>query len=477
VSGKVTTPFWLQYLPPILRTKVERSPNLIKILSNIGWLFSESALRLGIGLIVGVWLARYLGPEQFGLLNYALAFVSLFVAIATLGLKDIVVRDIVNDPSRTNEILGTSFLLRLIGGLISIALIFVSFNYIENDDPLAKPVIVILGFTLVFQASGVVKCWFESEVMSKYIVWMQNGVFLTGAAIKVYLILAQASLLAFVWVIFFEALAIAVGMFAVYLWKAGQLSAWHPRLACAKGLLRDSWPLILSAIAVTIYMRIDQIMLGQMMGNEAVGIYTAAVRISEVWYFIPVAIVASVFPSILNARKQSDLLYNQRLQKLYDLMVLLSLAVALPMTFLSDWVVVLLFGPAYTDAGLVLAIHIWAALFVFLGVASEKWLVAENRQALSFQRTLLGALVNIGLNIFLIPKFGIIGAAYATVISQAFAALFFDVAQKETRPMFAMKLRSLNILRFARFVQVYKLLPAPLTISSGTDCSVSSFSV
>jgi O-antigen/teichoic acid export membrane protein len=456
VSGKVTTPSWLQYLPPILRTKVERSPNLIKILSNIGWLFSESALRMGIGLIVGVWLARYLGPEQFGLLNYALAFVSLFVAIATLGLKDIVVRDIVNDSSRTNEILGTSFLLRLIGGLISIALVFVSINYIENDDPLAKSVIVILGFTLVFQASEVVRCWFESEVMSKYIVWMQNGVFLTGAAIKVYLILAQASLLAFVWVIFFEALSLAAGMFAVYLWKAGQLSAWHPSLARAKGLLRDSWPLILSAIAVTIYMRIDQIMLGQMMGNEAVGIYTAAVRISEVWYFIPVAIVASVFPSILNARKQSDLLYNQRLQKLYDLMVLLSLAVALPMTFLSDWVVVLLFGHAYTDAGLVLAIHIWAALFVFLGVASEKWFVAENRQALSFQRTLLGALVNIGLNIFLIPKFGIVGAAYATVISQAFAALFFDVVQKATRPMFAMKIRSLNILRFARYVQVDK---------------------
>jgi len=438
----------------MLRTKVEHRPNLIKILTNIGWLFSERVLRMGIGLVVGVWLARYLGPEQFGLLNYALAFVSLFVAIATLGLQDIAVRDMVNNPSEAPEILGTSFLLRLFGGLTSLVLIFASINYFQTDDTLASTIIVIIGFTLIFQASEVVKCWFESQVMSKYIVWMQNGVFLIGAAIKVFLILTHAPLLAFVWVIFFEALAIAVGMFAVYLWKAGQLSAWRPKLARAKRLLRDSWPLILSAIAVTVYMRIDQIMLGQMMGSKAVGIYTAAVRISEVWYFIPVAIVASVFPAILDAKKKkNESLYKQRLQKLYDLMVLLTLAVALPMTFLSDWIVVLLFGHAYTDAGVILAIHIWATLFVFLGVASEKWFLAENRQILSFQRTLLGALVNIGLNIYMIPKFGIIGAAYATVISQAFAALFFDVMQKATRPMFVMKLRSLNILRFARHVQ------------------------
>jgi PST family polysaccharide transporter len=281
---------------------------------------------------------------------------------------------------------------------------------------------------------------------------MQNGVFLIGAAVKVSLILVNASLFAFVWVMFFEALTTAIGMFAVYRWKVGKLSAWRPRITRAKSLLRDSWPLILAAIAVTIYMRIDQIMLGHMVGNEAVGIYTAAVRISEVWYVIPLAIAASVFPSILEARKKNGDLYKQRLQKLYDLMVLLTLAVALPMTFLSDWIVVLLFGQAYSAAGTVLSIHIWATLFVFLGVASEKWFLAENRQILSFQRTLLGALVNIGLNIILIPKFGIIGAALTTVFSYAIAAMLADVIQKETRPMFAMKVRSLNILRLAKLV-------------------------
>jgi len=446
-------PAWLRYLPPSLRARVLSHPNLVKILSNIAWLFSDTALRMCVGLFVGVWVARYLGPDNFGLLNYAVAFVSLFSAIATMGLQDIVVREIVRNPTSGPEVMGTSFVLRAAGGLIAFMLILGTVNFLHSDEAFTISIIVIVGFTLVFQASEVIKYWFESQVQSKYNIWVQNGVFLIFATVKILLIVSKAPLLAFVWVIFAEGLMVAIGLIVIYLWRGGKLSAWSPGFKRGKRLLRDSWPLFLSAIAVTIYMRIDQIMLGQLLGNKAVGLYSAAVRISELWYFIPIAIVASVFPSLLETRKISEEVYIRRLQRLYDLMVLLSLAVALPMTFLSDRVVLLLFGPSYADAGAVLAIHIWAAVFVFLGVASSKWFIAENRQMLSLQRTLLGVLVNIVLNLIMIPKFGIIGAAYATIFSQAFAALFFDVMQKATRPMFAMKLRSLNILRFARYVQ------------------------
>jgi PST family polysaccharide transporter len=188
-------------------------------------------------------------------------------------------------------------------------------------------------------------------------------------------------------------------------------------------------------------------MLGQMLGDESVGIYSAAVKISEVWYFIPMTIVASVFPSIIEAKKQNETLYYDRLQKLYDIMVLVALALAILMTFLSDWVVTLLFGKAYLEAGTVLSIHIWAGIFVFLGVASGKWFLIEGLQRFTFYRTLFGAVVNVGLNMLMIPKFGVTGAAYATVISYAIAAMFSDLLQKETRPMFRMKLRAFNILR------------------------------
>jgi O-antigen/teichoic acid export membrane protein len=161
-------------------------------------------------------------------------------------------------------------------------------------------------------------------------------------------------------------------------------------LSRAKSLLHGSWPLALSAIAITIYMKIDQIMLGQMLNDEAVGTYSAAVHISEIWYFIPMAIVASVFPAILEVKKRSDEQYYAYLQKLYDFMVWLSVSVALPMTFLATPIVKILFGVDYIKAGTVLSIHIWAAVFVFLGVAIGRWFLTENLQLPSFQHRVFG---------------------------------------------------------------------------------------
>jgi len=302
---------------------------------------------------------------------------------------------------------------------------------------------------MVFKATDVVRYWFESQVQSKYVVWMENGAFLAISTVKVGLIFAEAPLMAFVWAMFVESLIVAVGLLGVYAWKGGKLTCWCFRFVRAKSLLKDSWPLILSGLAIMVYMRIDQIMLGQMLGDESVGIYTAAVRISEVWYFTPMVISASVFPSIIEAKKKSDTQYYRHLQKLFNLIVMLSLGVAIPMTFLSNWVVTLLFGDAYQQSGTVLAIHIWAGIFVSLGVASGNWFLIEGLQRYSFYRTLVGAFVNIGLNMVMIPKFGVIGAAWATVVSQACASIFFNIFDRKTRIVFFMQCKSfLNIGNF-----------------------------
>jgi O-antigen/teichoic acid export membrane protein len=254
----------------------------------------------------------------------------------------------------------------------------------------------------------------------------------------------EASLLAFAWVTLAEAAFVAILMFIMLDRYGLKLRELKVSFIKAKELLTDSWPLLMSGIAIVLYMKIDQIMLGQMLGDEAVGIFSAATRVSEVWYFIPMMIVSTVFPAILEAKKHSETLYLKRLQWLYDLMVLLSLAIAVPMTFLAGPIVALLYGSAFTEAGTVLAIHIWASIFVFLGVASSQWFVAENRQILSFQRTLLGAVINILLNLLLIPAFGVVGSACATVLAQASVCLIFDAFQKETRPMLYMKLKAFN---------------------------------
>jgi O-antigen/teichoic acid export membrane protein len=191
----------------------------------------------------------------------------------------------------------------------------------------------------------------------------------------------------------------------------------------AISLLKDSWPLILSGLIIAIYMKIDQVMIKEMLDNEAVGNYAAAVRLSEAWYFIPMIISSSLFPAIINAKKISEELYYKRLQKLYDLMVWIAIAIALPMTFLSDWFVALLYGEQYNQAGSVLMIHIWAGILVFFGVARYKWTLTENLQKFEIIIDIIGAISNILFNYILIPIYGISGAAYATLISYFMASV------------------------------------------------------
>jgi PST family polysaccharide transporter len=436
------TPVWLKFVPAPLRARFEHRPHLLKALTNTGWLFGDQILRMAVGLFVGVWIARYLGPEQFGLLNYAMAFVALFGAIASLGLSGIVVRDLVKDPACANTTLGTAFVLQFIGGFLAFGLAIAVIGFARPDDGLAKLMVAVLGFVMVFKSSEVVKYWFESQVQSKYTVWVENGAFMVFAAVKVGLILTNASLMSFVWAVFAEGLLVAAGLLGMYAWRGGRLLAWHGHYHRAKILLKDSWPLILSGLAIMVYMRIDQIMLGQMLGDEAVGIYSAAVRISEVWYFVPMAIVASVFPSIIEAKKQSESLYYERLQKLYDLMTLLALGVALSMTLMSDWLIALFYGDGYSGAGTVLALHVWTGLFVFMGVASGRWYLSENLQKLAFTRTLSGAFINILANLLLIPEYGVQGAAIGTLLSQIAAAYLFDFLHPKTRAVFWMKSKS-----------------------------------
>ncbi|HIC47116.1 flippase, partial [Methylophaga sp.] len=397
--------------------KITDRPGLNKILQNTGWLFADKVLRMGLAFVVTIWLARYLGPEQFGLLNFAMAFVALFGAIATVGLNSVVVRDLVKFPEKTSSILSTSISLQILGGLITFSLIVLAIHFLKPEDALARAIAIILGLSMVVKFSETIKYWYESQVQSKFVVWAESAVLVLFAAIKILLILQQAPLISFAWAIFAETVVLAIALIILYSIQSKTSKIWQPQLCQAKTLLRESWPLILSGLSVMVYMRIDQVMLGQMLNNEAVGIYSAAVKISEMWYFVPIAIVASVYPAIISSKEKSESLYQQRMQNLYDLMVYISVFVALIVTFSADWIVISLFGDAYSESGFVLAVHIWIGLFVSLGVASSKWFLLENLSKLIFYRTLYGALLNVLLNLVLIPSFGIKGCLIATLIS------------------------------------------------------------
>jgi len=446
-------PRWLRYLPASLRNRVEHRSNLQAILSNTGWLFADKVLRMGVGLFVGVWIARYLGPEQFGLLNFATAFVALFGAFATLGLDSIVVRELVKNPDRQHELLGTAFVLKLIGAVLALLLAIIAIALMRTDEQLTLWLVALSAAGFIFQSVNVIDFYFQAKVQSKYTVYAANAAFILVTIVKVVLLVSAAPLIAFAWVGLGEVALTSFFLVVAYRANHHNLHEWCYSLNVARELVSYSWPLILSGLAIMIYMRIDQIMIGQMLGDEQVGLFSAAVKISEVWYFIPLAVATSVFPAVIATKKQSETLYIQRLQKLFDLMVILALVLAIPLTLLSDWVVVFLFGETYQNASLVLAIHVWGGVFVFLGVASSHWFLAENLQSLSFYRTLFGAILNVCANFILIPAFGIAGAAVSTLLSQSGASYFFDFSNKKTRGMFWMKTKSIFMIHCFRGVK------------------------
>jgi O-antigen/teichoic acid export membrane protein len=403
--------------------------------ANTSWMFAEQILRMVAGLLVGIWVARYLGPAQFGIFSYAIAFTALFGSIAKLGLDSIVVRDLVREPNQRDLYLGTAFWLKLIGSVVMLAVMALAVRLTSNDAT-TNLYIFIIGSGTLFQSFEVVDFYFQSKVLSKFVSICKFTQLFISSLLKLYLIFTGADLFWFVLVSLVDQITLALSLYLAYRYQKVGGFYRHFDLMTAKQLFRNSWQLIISGLVIMIYMRIDQIMIKEMLGEKEVGLYSAATRISEVWYFIPMLLTNSLSPSIVNAKKVSEELYYARLQRLYTLMVWAAIAIALPMTFLSGWLVTMLFGEAYRDAGPVLMIHIWAGVFVFLGVASGKWLINEGLQKYSAINTSVGAVANVLLNLLLIPKYGIYGAAIATVLSYSIAAYFMNILFQDTRKNF-----------------------------------------
>lgn len=404
--------------------------------TNTSWVMAEKVLRMFVGLLVGVWVARYLGPDQFGLLSYAHSFVFLFTAVATLGLDGIVVRELVRNDSQRDVLMGTAFGLKLVGAVLILPVLVIAIQFTSNDQ-FTNLLIFVTASAIIFQSFNVIDFYFQSQVLSKYVALANTSSLAISSIIKISLILGEAPLIAFAVMYIFDAAVLALGLVYFYLKTCNlKLMYWRFDRQVAKSLLRNSWPLIMSGLVISVYMKIDQVMINEIIDSEAVGQYAAAVRLSEAWYFIPMAIASSLFPALLSAKNRNKKIYNEQFQRLYTLMIWLAIAIALPMTFLSEWLIMLLFGDSYNQSGNALMVHVWAGIFVFLGVASGKWMLAENLQVYSMINTTIGAAVNITANYFLINKFGILGAAVSTLISYSIAAYFCLLLSRRTRSNF-----------------------------------------
>lgn len=400
---------------------------------NTGWLFIGQASSLLASFLAGVLVIRYLGPEDYGRVSYAIAIVSAFSFLASLGLDSVIARELVRTPESVNSLLGTSFILKILGGLLAAISSVAAVFFIEESNSV-RLMAFLFSLTFLFQASSVIQVFFQAEVRSRFSVYAQLfAVFLT-VTLKIIFICFHLPLVYLMLIYLLDSFWLAGGLFFMYHRQGGRVFSWFGDRSLARRLISASWPLMFSSLSVYVYMKIDQIMIGRMLGETAVGQYAAAVKVSESWYFLPVIICSSLFPAMVRAVKNGREAAKKRMRQLYIFLFLISFLGSTALFFISSWAVILLFGSGFLPAIPVLKILSWSGVGVFIGTANYNYLAAKDAQKLAFYISSAASLLNIALNFLFIPRYGINGAAIATISSYylvPLASLFWQSRQGE----------------------------------------------
>ena len=411
----------------------------------IATLLAERALRLVVALGVTFLVARHLGVAMFGLLSTAQAIVALTGPLIVLGLDQICVRELVVRPLQRHALLGTTAALQLAGGGVA-ALICLGVAWlVPSTIPGLPAFLLVLAILPLLHWPAAGEYALRADGRTPTIAAGRLVATLAYLTLAVALLQMDAPPLAFAW------LAVAdlalLGMVQLFFLKLAAGGA-RPVLSRSRAvsLLRDSWPLALAGLAVMVYMRTDQVMLAGMLGEHEVGIYTAAARISEAWFVVPTTVAYVVGPALLRRNGVHTAEYLRQLFGVTRWLIVVTLVLTLVVGLGADRIVTSIYGPAYAAAAAVLTLHFWSALFVSLGVMQTLWLVATNRARLSLYRTLLGAAVNVGLNLMLIPRYGVLGAAAATLFAQMSSTFLSNLVFAQTRQFFVWQVRTLLLL-------------------------------
>jgi len=415
-----------------------------KYFFNTSWMMGEKIFTMGLLMVVSIFVARYLGPENYGILSYAISLASLFAIATHMGLSGLAVRELVNQPDEHEELMGTIFGIKLTGGIIAMVA-FLAFIFATGDiNEVEFWVLLVVSGTILLKPFEVFDFWFQAKVKAKYSSIVRAISTIILSAIKIGLVVLGAQLLAFAGAYLFQAILITI-LFVYFFKKEANISLkkWKFKLLRAKELLGQGWMIMLGAIFAMVYIKIDQVMIRWLVDAEEVGIYSVAAKLSEAWYFIPTVIVASLFPKLLELQKKDEAQFKVRLQHLFDFLFVMALTLAIIVTFISEPAINLLYGVEFGKSAVILSIHIWAGLFIFMRAVFSKWILVEDAIAFSMITQGSGALVNILLNLILIPLHAGIGAAIATILSYAMASYFSLFFYKKSRPIFWMMTKSL----------------------------------
>ena len=388
-----------------------------KYFKNMGWAFAGKAFSLIFSFFVGALVARYLGPERYGVLNYALSFVTIFAFLSSFGIDNILVRDLIKYKEKKDEIIDTAFSLKLIGAvLVFIIICIVSLFLINKSDNYVNILIFIYSLQIFVTSLNVTDSFFQSIAKNKYLFFAQFISTTAVSTLKLFLIYRGFGVGWFVASLVFEVLVYSLITLIIFQ-KNGHRIKFRMNPTLVKVMLLDSWPFILNSAFYLIYSKIDQIIIKKMINNVALGIYSAGVKPAEIWYFIPSLICSSLFPALVNAKITDEKTYKNRTKRIFYLVVAISIFIALFEFLFAKWIILFLFGSSYSDATIILQIYTWAGVSISILTVLSQYLTIENRTKIIMVSSLFGAIANILLNLWLIPIWGIVGSAYATLIS------------------------------------------------------------
>lgn len=403
-----------------------------RVVSNAKWMIAEQAVQMLVSFIIGMLTARYLGPSNYGVINYCYAYTAFFTAVAGLGIEAIVVKELIANPTKQEEIVGTSIILRAIAGILSMIAILTILFFVDAGDTIVLAVGLLQSMVLVFKAFEIIDFWFQSKLQSKYASILKSISYVIVACYKVYILVASKSVQWFAFSTSLDFLIIAILLTFAYFKRGGEGFKFDKDIA--KILLSQGYHYIISNLIITLYAQMDRIMIKHMMTEADTGLYSAAMMICTYWVLVPTAIINSMRPVIMEYKQDgNESEYKRKFSQLYKILIWLGIVVSAIITLFSPLIMRIVYGQAYITAASALAISIWYTTFSTLGVARGNWLVCEDKNQYAKWFVLFGAIVNLVLNLLLIPPMGINGAAIATLITQIVVCFVGPAVFKATR--------------------------------------------
>lgn len=417
-----------------------------RIVKNASWLIAGKIMQMLLSLVVGIIAARYLGPSNYGLINYGTAFASLFMAFCTLGINSVIVKEFVDNPEEQGKALGTAIFYRFISSALSIVLIFCASLMLDYGSWETILVTVLCSLSLLFHAFDTINYWFLYKQQSKVTAIVTFVAYLFTSIYKIVLLIQNKSVFYFALASFVDYLVLGVLLLLAYKKYNGQKLG----ISLKKGnaILKKSYHYILSGMMVAIYGQTDKLMLKQMLSEESVGYYSTATAICGMWTFVLSAIIDAIYPTIIQAFKTDKNEFDRKNRQLYAIVFYLSSAVSVLFLIFGDLIIKILYGEAFLPAAQILKVVTWYTAFSFLGVAREAWVVCNDKQKYLKYIYISACVVNIALNMLFIPLLGATGAALASLVTQICTGIIFPFFVKDLRPNAILMLDGIRLKGF-----------------------------